>query len=249
VKTLFKVLIADDEAGMRLLLRKAVEKNAQFNVAGEAADGESAVSLAETLNPDVIFMDVEMPGLNGVECAKRIQDINPKVIIIFATAHERYMPKAFELYAFDYIIKPFSIQRIHQTLNRIAILLGQKENIQTSPLLQNKSGLGKIIIKNKEGISLVDKEDIIIIQRENKSTVIYTSDGQRYVTSEGLTELENRLSKNLFLRSHRSYIFNLSRVHKIYPYGRWTYVAKLRDTDIDALITHEKYEEIQKLFK
>lgn len=246
---MYKVLIADDDAGMRLLLRKVVAKNTQFYVAGEAADGESAVSLAETLNPDVIFMDVEMPGLNGVESAKRIQDINPKAIIIFATAHEQYMPKAFELYAFDYIIKPFNIQRIHQTLNRIASLLGQKKDVQTSPVFRSKSGLGKIVIKNKEGLSLIDEEDIILIQREKRSTVIYSSDGQRYVTSEGLSELEARLDKTLFLRSHRSYIINISKVHKIYPYGRWTYVAKLRDTDMDALITHEKYEEIQKLFK
>lgn len=79
---MLKVLIADDEAGMRHLLRKAVEKIDGFEVVGEAADGESAVSLAEKINPDVIFMDVEMPGLNGIECAKRIQDINPKVVEI-----------------------------------------------------------------------------------------------------------------------------------------------------------------------
>lgn len=246
---MIKVLIADDEAGMRLLLSKVVEKNNGFEVAGEAADGESAVSLAETLDPDVIFLDVEMPGLNGIDCARKIQDINPKAIIIFATGHEEYMPKAFELYAFDYIIKPFNIQRIHQTLTRISSLLCQKEKILSSPLYQNKSGLGKVVIKNKEGISLIDEEDIIIVQRENRSTVIYTSGGQRYVTSEGLSELESRLDKNLFLRSHKSYIINISMIYKIYPYGRWTYVANLRNTDMDALITHEKYEEVQKRFK
>jgi len=247
---LLKVLIADDEAGMRHLLRKAVEKIDGFEVVGEAADGESAVSLAEKINPDVIFMDVEMPGLNGIECAKRIQDINPKVVVIFATGHEEYMPEAFELYAFDYITKPFNIQRIHQTLDRIAsLLLHQKENIQVSPLYQNKSGLGKIIIKNREGFSLIDEEDIILIQRENRNTVIYTSDGQRHITSEGLSELEERLDRNLFLRTHKSYIINVSMVYKIYPYGRWTYVAKLSHTDMDALITHDKFEEIQKRFK
>lgn len=247
---MLKVLIADDEAGMRLLLRKVVEKNNGYKVVGEAADGNSAVSLAEKLNPDVIFMDVEMPGMNGIECAKKIQDINPRVIIIFATGYEEYMPEAFELYAFDYITKPFNIQRINQTLNRITSLYdNQKENIQISPLYQNKSGLGKIIIRNREGFSLIDEEDIILIQRENRSTVIYTSDGQRYVTSEGLSELEERLDKNLFIRTHKSYIINISMVYKIYPYGRWTHVAKLRNTDLDALITHDKFEEIQKRFK
>lgn len=246
---MLKVLIADDDEGMRLLLRKAIEKNNMFEVAGEAADGESAVFLAEKLNPDVIFIDVEMPVMNGVECAKKIQDINPMVIIIFATGYEEYMPEAFELYAFDYITKPFNIRRIHQTLNRIAALHFQRENDSSGPRFKGKSGLGKIIIRNKEGISLVDEEDIVLIQRENRSTVIYTSDGQRFITSEGLSELEERLDGNLFLRSHKSYIINISMVYKIYPYGRWTYVAKLRNTGIDALITHDKYEEIQKRFK
>lgn len=245
---MINVIIADDEMGIRLLLRKAVEKNTGFEVVGEAADGESAVSMAESLKPDVIFMDVEMPGLNGVECAKRIQDINPKVIIIFATAHEEYMPNAFELYAFDYIIKPFNIDRINQTLYRISMLLNKKENSHSSPLYQNKSGLGKLLIRNKEGISLIDEEDILLIQRENRNTVIYTL-YERYVTSDGLNDLEKRLNKELFLRCHKSYIINISMIYKIYPYGRWTYIAKLRNTDMDALITHEKYDEIQKRFK
>ncbi len=244
-----KVLIADDEAGIRLLIRKLVEKNKGFEVVGEAADGESAVSLTESLNPDVIFMDVEMAKLNGIECAMRIQDINPKAIIIFATGHEEYMPKAFELYAFDYIVKPFNVQRIHKTLDRILELFSKKSETQSNPLYQNKSGLGKIVIKNKEGLSFIDEEDIIIIQRENRSTVIYTSDGHRFVTSESLNDLDARLDNNLFLRSHKSYIINISMIYKIYPYGRWTYIAKLRNTDLDALVTQEKYEEIKRRFK
>ena len=159
------------------------------------------------------------------------------------------MPKAFELYAFDYIVKPFNVQRIHKTLDRILELFSKKSETQSNPLYQNKSGLGKIVIKNKEGLSFIDEEDIIIIQRENRSTVIYTSDGHRFVTSESLNDLDARLDNNLFLRSHKSYIINISMIYKIYPYGRWTYIAKLRNTDLDALVTQEKYEEIKRRFK
>ena len=107
----------------------------------------------------------------------------------------------------------------------------------------------KIVINNNYGLSFIDEEDIIIIQRENRSTVIYTSDGHRFVTSESLNDLDARLDNNLFLRSHKSYIINISMIYKIYPYGRWTYIAKLRNTDLDALVTQEKYEEIKRRFK
>lgn len=244
----YHVLIADDDAGMRLLLKKAIEKNKNFTVAGEAADGDSAALLAESLHPHVVFLDVEMPGLNGIDCAKRIQDINPKTIIIFVTAHEEYMPDAFYLYAFDYMVKPFHPNRISQTLDRIVFLESQTLSPASKQVVPGSKGLGKLIIRGKEGITFIDEDEIILIQREDKSTVIYTTD-ERHITSESLSSLEERLNEGVFLRSHKSYIINLTMIYKIFPYGRWTYIVKLRNTDRDALITHEKYEELQKLFK
>jgi len=245
---IFKVLIADDNEGMRLVLKKAIEKLDGFELTGEAGDGKSALGLAESLKPHIIFMDVEMPGLNGVECAKQILDINPKVFIIFATGHEEYMPDAFELYAFDYMIKPFKVERIHQTLKRIRDLHYSNENTIINRVIRHEKGLEKLIIKNKESISFVDMDRIILVERENRSTVIHTA-GERYVTSEGLSEFEERLDKALFFRCHKSYIINLSMISKIYPYGRWTYCVKLKDTDRDALLTSDKYEGLQKMFR
>ena len=114
-----RVLIADDNYGMRLVLKKIIDKIEGFEVIGEAEDGRDVLLLLEQKNIDVAFLDIEMPNINGLECAKIIADINPKTIIIFATAHGEYMPQAFEVYAFDYIIKPFKIERIEQTLNKI----------------------------------------------------------------------------------------------------------------------------------
>lgn len=244
-----RVLIADDDEGMRLVLKKAVEKVDGFTVIGEAADGESALHLAETARPDIIFMDVEMPSLGGIECAKKVLDINPKIKIIFATAHEEYMPEAFELYAYDYMVKPFKITRIAQTLNRIRQADHPQENLppeSVGSIVQK--ALGKLIIRNKDSINLVDERDIIFIQREERTTALYTA-SERFITSDGLSELEERLDPSVFLRSHKSYIINLTMISKIYPYGRWTYLVKLKNTDKDALLTHDKYEELQKLFK
>jgi two-component system, LytTR family, response regulator len=240
-------MIADDDTGMRLVISKAIRKCGDFIIAGEAEDGDAALRLFEEQRPDVVFLDVEMPGINGVECAKKIADIDPKTVIIFATAHEEYMPEAFEVYAFDYLVKPFKVERLNQTLERIKNVGIVKTDVLAKKSPDFPKTHGKLMIRNRDGISLVDMEEILLIQREDRSTVIYTSQ-DRFTTSEGLSELEDKLDRNLFFRCHKSYIIKLSAVSKIYPYGRWTYIMKLKGVDKDALLTHDKYEELEKLF-
>ena len=188
-----------------------------------------------------------MPVLDGLECAKKIMDINPKTFIIFATAHEEYMPAAFSVYASDYILKPFKLERLYQTLARIKNLSTTKENSQIQNSFLGKH-LNRLMIKNKESTSFVDVNDIILVQREDRSTVIYTT-SNKYSTSDGLSEIEEQLDNELFMRSHKSYIINISMINGISPYGRWTYIVKFKNTDKDALITHEKYEELENIFK
>ena len=244
----FKVLIADDDAGMCKLLKKAIEKVDGFHVVGEASDGEEAFRLVEKLNPDIVFLDVEMPVLNGIECANMIVDFNPLIKIIFVTAYEEYMPEAFKVYAFDYMVKPFKMDRLYQTLQHLKnIALRQNEESTALPGI-NKPELDKLLIRGKEGVILVDIDDIVLIQREDRNTVIITSH-EKYVTSDSLGQIEEKLGRWMFFRSHKSYIINLSKIHKIFPYGRWTYLVKLKNTDVDALMTNDKYEELRKRFK
>jgi two-component system LytT family response regulator len=242
-----KVLIIDDDEGMRLVLKKIIEKTEGFDLVGEAESGETGLGLVETLSPHIVFLDIEMPGMGGIECAKRIIDIAPKTFIIFATAHENYMPEAFEVYASDYLIKPFKIDRILTTLQRIKEIFINKESTVVHTSQITRDSLSKLIIKSKEGISFIDCKDIIFIERENRYTVIHTLT-ESMTTSEGLSEIEERLDKALFFRSHKSYIINLSMIYKIYPYGRWTYTVKFKNTDKDALLTHDRYEQLEKLF-
>ena len=113
-----RVLIADDDMGMRTIMRKIVERVEDFVLVAEAGDGRTALELVEKLKPELVFLDVEMPEMTGVECARAIQDLNPNTVIIFATAHDTYMSEAFEVYAFDYLVKPFKVERVIQTLER-----------------------------------------------------------------------------------------------------------------------------------
>ncbi len=244
----FKVLIADDDEGMRLVLKKAVQKTDGFDVVGEAPDGGTALRLFSELRPAIVFLDVEMPGMSGLECARRIMDINPGTFVIFATAHEEFMPDAFEVYAFDYLMKPFKLDRIRQSLERIRDVESLEHESPPFTSSTRTRPQNKLMIKNRDGISLVDTSEILLVQREEGTTAIYTSDA-RYTTSDTLGEVGEKLDAETFFRCHKSYIVNLSAIHKIFPYGRWTYIVKLRGTDRDALMTHDKYEELEKLFK
>jgi Response regulator of the LytR/AlgR family len=244
---MLRVVIADDNEGMRLVLRKAVEK-AGHQVVGEAANGEEAVTVVEAAKPDVLFIDVEMPGTDGVEAARRIQDLNPRVAIVFATAHEEYRKEAFEVYAYDYLMKPFAIERIAETLDRLD---QQQQGDVLPPLLEKKAEplrkVDKLLVRHKDGISLVKMEDVVLIQRENRATAIYTAT-EKHISNETLSELEQRLPSPPFFRAHKSYIINVDHITRIYPYGRWTYIVKFEGTDMDALMTQERYGLLQKYF-
>ncbi|NRT33856.1 two-component system LytT family response regulator [Clostridium beijerinckii] len=242
-----KVLIVDDEIGIRTIIKKILDKSGGFEVVGETDNGEEAIAIFKEHRPNVVFFDIEMPKCNGIDCARILTDIDPKTIIIFATAHAEYMSEAFQLYAFDYLIKPFKIERVMQTLDRIKNLNKPSYGDGIDKIIKHEKGLDKLMIKNKEGISFVDTKEIVLVQREESSTVIYTK-ADSFTTSISLSDIEEKLDHTQFFRSHKSYIINLSLITKFYPYGRWTYIVKLKNTDKDALLTHEKYEEIKKLF-
>ncbi len=251
-----KVLVADDDEAMRGIMRRIIAKVDGFTLAGEAADGEQTLAQAEALKPNVVFLDVDMPKINGVDCARSIQDINPATIIIFATAFEGYMSDAFEVYAFDYLVKPFKVERVIQTLERIRdsrVRCDIAEETEPEPPkainAERKTVDGRLMLRHREGVSFIDLNDILLVQREDRATVLYTKGDGRYITGDSLGEMEERLPSDVFFRCHKSYIINLNHIKDITPYGRWTYVVRLKDTKHDALITHEKYEELEQMFR
>ena len=245
-----KVVIADDDEGMRLIERRMIARVEGFTLAGEAKDGDELLALVENLRPQVVFLDVEMPGKTGVECAKVIQDTDPSIVMIFATAHDQYMGDAFEVYAFDYLLKPFKVDRVIQTLERARDRIGHVNDapLPELPKAQPRPATGRLMLRHKDGVSFINMSDILLVQREERSTVIYTAVGGRYVTGDSLGETEARLDPAVFVRCHKSYIINLNQISNITPYGRWTYVVRLNGTNHDALITHEKYEELEQMF-
>lgn len=243
-----KVLLVEDEPGIRMLLSKIIEKNNGFKVVGECDCITDAVTLFTKLKPEIIFLDIEINGGSGLDCAKIITDLEPKTKIIFATAHAEYMSNAFEVYAFDYLVKPFNIERVNHTLERIKTLNVPSKIEGIDKIVKYEKGLEKIFVKGKESMSLVDVKDIILVQRENSNTVIYTV-YDTFTTSASLGEVEAKLDTQRFMRSHKSYIVNISQITKIMPYGRWTYIVKFKGIEETALITQDKYEELKNRFQ
>lgn len=252
------VMLVEDEPHIRLILRKVIEKNTDFKVVYECDNMTDGLLGFNQYKPEVVFMDIEINNSSGIDCAKVISQIAPDTKIIFATAHSEYMSNAFEMYAFDYLIKPFNIDRINHTLERIECIL-DKENIVneksiTDGIVNNddksdNSDKEQLMIKGKESLNFIRIADIVFIERTDNSTYINTIDGEVYNSSVSLGELENRLPQDNFLRSHKSYIINTLYIKKIEPYGRWTYIVKFKGTGKDALITKEKFEQIKKKYQ
>lgn len=242
-----KVMLVEDESGIRLVLRKIIERHGGFEIVGEADNFADAVVQFGRLKPDVVFMDIGIKGENGVECARIMTDLAPKTKIVFATAHAEYMSDAFELYAFDYLVKPFDLARVEKTLNRIKAQSELKQPESGQRVSRTDSGLSRILVKGRESMSFVDIDEIILVQRENNSTVIYTATDS-FVTSAKMGDIEQKLDGERFLRSHKSYIINLTKIRTIEPYGRWTYIVNFKDIDKDALLTQENYEIIKQRF-
>ena len=246
---MIKVMLIEDEPEIRKLLRKIVERQEEFEVVAEAGDFATAITEFTKYRADVVFADIDLNGESGMECVKVLLELSPKLKVVFATAHSEYMANAFEIYAFDYLVKPFNVERVVRTLGKIKEIY-HKENqdmlqSQGERLEQHKD---KLLIKGKDQISFVDKSEIIMIERVESATYIITKD-ETYRTSIGLGEIEEKLPKTEFMRCHKSYIINISMISKIEPYGRWTYVVKFKGINETALITAQNYEELKKLFQ
>ena len=272
-----KVMLVDDEPQIRKILRKVIERNKKFVVVCECDNMTDALLQFHIQEPEIVFMDIEIQGSSGIDCAKVISEVKPDTKIIFATAHSEYMSNAFEMYAFDYLVKPFNIERIEHTLERIE---KQKQRESSTSMKQqpeqhdgasdrecaanhvhtavldakSEAAAGvdmnknKLMIRGRESVNLIDTHEIVFVERENNRTVIYMADGECHITSASLSEIEGRLDPRIFMRSHKSYIVNVTRIKTIEPYGRWTYTAKFSGMKKDALITKENYEQIRQMY-
>src|SRR5438093_4190291 len=228
-----KALIIDDEALARDAIRLRLRDEPDIEVVGETADGADAVELVRTLQPDLVFLDVQMPVLDGFEVVERVaSDHLP--IVVFVTAHDRYALKAFETHALDYLLKPFTASRFHAALDRARLEVARAGDHETHQRLvellderrqarERPSGrvaaagegyLARLAVKHNERIVLVKVADIDWIESSANYVHLHAR-GVSYAVRMTMGELERRLDPDRFARIHRSTIVQIDRIAEI----------------------------------
>jgi len=207
MKKNFNAIIVDDE---RLVREELISMLTEFNnikIIGEAEDVQSAKSLADKLNPDLIFLDIQMPGESGFTL---IEHLNPSVKIIFVTAYDEYAVRAFEVNALDYLMKPVSQERLKKAIDRLTKEISETE-IKSKPLIYEDS---LFILLNSQ-MKFIKISDILAIESSGDYTELILKNNNKGLSSKPMREWEMRLPENHFIRIHRTAIVNLNYIQKV----------------------------------
>ncbi|MGD8464692.1 MAG: LytTR family DNA-binding domain-containing protein [Anaerolineae bacterium] len=224
-----RTLIVDDEAPARERLKRYLATLEGVNVIGEAKDGLQAVEMIETYSPQLVLLDIQMPGLDGFGV---VQALGDPPAIIFVTAYDQYAIRAFEVHALDYLLKPFSRERLAQAIQRAQDTLaeGQDLGAQLTPLLESLVADGRyltrVAVRDRERIRLLDAGAIDWIDIKDEQVMVHVGE-QAYPVRRTLTNLEARLDPRSFFRAHRSTIVNLDRVQEVIPWFKGGQILRL----------------------
>ena len=218
------ILIVDDERYSRQELVHLLGQFQSVNVCGEADSGESAVVKAVQLHPDVVFLDVEMPGMNGMEAARALHELKKPPYIVFATAYPEFAAEAFRYEAVDYLLKPYDEEQLRQTVQRLKKLM--QVSMKEEPLPKK----GKLSVDIEGEIHYLDPNDILFIFRDDKVSRIIVKNAE-YEVKIALKELENRLSSFSFFRIHKGYLVNLHYVTRLTPWFNGAYQLELEGVE------------------
>lgn len=211
-----KTLIVDDELYSREELKHLLNDYPSLHVIGEAESGESAIMKALQLQPDVVFLDVEMPRMNGMEAAKALMELKKAPLVVFATAYPQFAAEAFRYEAVDYLLKPYDEDQLRETIERIEKrFLHIKENDAVKPA-------GKLAVEAEGEIFYLEPKDILYIFKDEKVTRIIAKTGE-FETKTPLKDLESRLHTFHFFRIHKGYLVNLDYVTRLTPWFNGAY--------------------------
>ncbi len=227
---MIRALIVDDEKLARERLQTFLRDFAEVEVVGTARNGPQAIQAIDTLKPDVVFLDVQMPGVDGFGVLKAIRH-RPQ--IVFATAYDQYAIRAFEVCAVDYLLKPISRERLTETMRRVRDRLANRtvppaiEEVLRAFEARERRYLQQIPVQRGRSILVLSTDQILWFEVEDRIVFAYI-DGDRFMTNFTLRELEEKLDPNIFFRAHKSRLVNLRYVKAIVPWfaGRYKLVMK-----------------------
>jgi two-component system LytT family response regulator len=213
-----RALIVEDEPFARATLREMLAGVTWLTVIGEATDGLMAVRDVDRLRPDVIFLDVELPELSGIEVMGRVR-FTP--VVVFTTAFDQFAVSAFELAAVDYLLKPFGHKRLHDTLDRVRRLLADGSAAamgeRASTALDAKGPLDRFFVRDQGSFVPIVAHTVERLAADDDYVVLHVN-GRRHLVGVSMNEMEQRLDPKRFVRIHRSHIVNLDYVAALTPY-------------------------------
>lgn len=231
-----RVLIVDDEPLARDRIRALLRSQQNLKIVGEAGNGPDALNMIARDTPDVVFLDMQMPGCDGLEVAEAAMAKNPRPAIVFVTAHDRFAVEAFSVRAVDYVLKPFDQERLLQSLQRATAYLCARRNIEVGSRLENlltkappdRSTL-RIAFRVDGRIIFVDPEEIVWIEAANNYSILHLSDQRRLMPREPLATLEARLGETHFVRINRSTMVQINQVKELEPTAYGDYAVVMQD--------------------
>jgi len=224
-----RTLIVDDEAPARERLRRLLSGIEGVELIGEAEDGPQAVEMIEKERPDLVLLDIQMPGLDGFGVIEALADPPP---VIFVTAYDEYAIRAFEVNALDYLLKPFSRERLEKAVRRAQEALAEERDFaaRLGPLLESLAAQGRYLTRlaarDRDRIRVLDVDEVDWIGVEGEQVAVHVGE-QAYPTRRTLAELEARLDPAHFFRAHRSAIVNLERVVEVIPWFKGSHRLRL----------------------
>ncbi len=223
-----KVVIIDDEPLARSIVREYLQKHPQLEIVQECNDGFEGLKAIQQHQPDLIFLDIQMPKINGFEMLE-LTDQPPAVI--FATAFDEYAIKAFEAHAIDYLLKPFNQERFDKAISKWTEKNMAKAEKSTQELLetasQSPSQSNRIVVKNGSKIKIIPVHDVFYLEAADDYVKVHTGEGY-FLKNKTMNHFEQVLDPQQFVRSHRSYIVNVQQITRIDPYEKDNHVAILR---------------------
>ncbi|MDA3937541.1 MAG: LytTR family DNA-binding domain-containing protein [Actinomycetota bacterium] len=215
---MLKALVVDDEAPARSELRFLLDEAGGVEVVGEASNGPEALQLVKAIPYDVVFLDIDMPGLSGVDLAATLADLDHPPSIVFVTAHSEHAVKAFEVAAADYLVKPVEVDRLRQAIERI------------KPAEETRARIDRIPVEKAGKKLLLQVEDISYIMAKDDYSYLHT-ENERYLSTFSLAQLEGKLMPSGFFRVHRRYLVNLAQVREVVPMYGGTLLLTLQDPE------------------
>jgi two-component system LytT family response regulator len=225
---MIRCVIVDDEPLARQLVREYLAMDEELEIVAECANGFEAVKAVSAHDPDLLFLDIQMPKLDGFEVLSLL-DRSP--IVVFVTAYDEYALRAFEVHALDYLLKPFSEERFRAVLERVRQQMLVRERAPVAPMAAKLRAkpLQRIVVRDESGaIDVVPVARVDYVEADDDAIVIATA-GRKLRKQQTLGELASELDPDRFVRIHRSYLLNIERLEKLELYAKDSRVALLRD--------------------